>query len=228
MQSLCTDTSVLTTFSENHDNPRFASYTSDFALAKNIIAFTILSDGIPIIYQGQEQHLNGSSVPYNREAIWSSDHNTSAELYIHVAKLNAIRSQAIALDEGHTTAVTEVFYTDASTMAMRKGSSGKQVITVLNNLGEEGASYNLSLAGTSTGLGSKVQMTDIVGCGTVTTGTDGSLEVPMEGGLPRVYYPSSMLTGSGLCGSVGTGNVVESFEEGGCQYVVVRGDHTPV
>jgi alpha-amylase len=43
----CTDTSVLGTFAENHDLPRFASIVPDMALAKNAIAFTILADGIP-------------------------------------------------------------------------------------------------------------------------------------------------------------------------------------
>lgn len=43
----CTDTSVLGTFAENHDLPRFASLVPDLALAKNAIAFTILADGIP-------------------------------------------------------------------------------------------------------------------------------------------------------------------------------------
>lgn len=32
---------------ENHDNRRFANYTTDMALVKNALAFTILSDGIP-------------------------------------------------------------------------------------------------------------------------------------------------------------------------------------
>jgi alpha-amylase len=43
----CNDTSVLGTFAENHDLPRFASLVDDMALAKNAIAFTILADGIP-------------------------------------------------------------------------------------------------------------------------------------------------------------------------------------
>lgn len=43
----CKDTSVLGTFSENHDLPRFASIVPDLALAKNAVAFTILADGIP-------------------------------------------------------------------------------------------------------------------------------------------------------------------------------------
>jgi hypothetical protein len=59
------DTSLLATFSENHDQPRFASYTPDLAvsklyhffsrqhtepyqLAKNVLTFNFLVDGIPI------------------------------------------------------------------------------------------------------------------------------------------------------------------------------------
>lgn len=55
----CADTTLLGSFSENHDVPRFASLTSDLALAKNVIAFTILADGVPIIYAGQGQSTSG-------------------------------------------------------------------------------------------------------------------------------------------------------------------------
>lgn len=48
MKSTCADTNLLGSFMENHDVARFASVTSDFSLAKNAIAFTILADGIPI------------------------------------------------------------------------------------------------------------------------------------------------------------------------------------
>jgi alpha-amylase len=51
------------------------------SLAKNAAAFTIMADGIPIIYAGQEQHYNGGADPANREAVWSSGYNTNAELY---------------------------------------------------------------------------------------------------------------------------------------------------
>lgn len=93
MKSNCTDTTVLGSFLENHDNPRFPYLTSDLSLTKNAIAFTMLADGIPIskpssfvvfercfakgrdadkitVYEGQEQHYAGSGTPYNREAIW--------------------------------------------------------------------------------------------------------------------------------------------------------------
>lgn len=103
VKSECSDSTVLGSFSENHDQPRFASVTQDYSLAKNIIAYTILADGIPIIYEGQEQHYNalgGSSVPYNREAIWYSDYNTEATLYQFIKTLNTIRTYAINAASG--------------------------------------------------------------------------------------------------------------------------------
>ena len=68
----CQDATVLGTFFENHDNPRFPFETKDISLVKNALAFSIMSDGIPIIYQGQEQHLEGGDDPGCREAVWLS------------------------------------------------------------------------------------------------------------------------------------------------------------
>lgn len=79
------------------------SYTEDMSLAKNAAAFTVMADGIPIIYAGQEQHYDGGADPANREAVWLSGYNTDAELYKLIAKANAIRSQAIAKNSGYIT-----------------------------------------------------------------------------------------------------------------------------
>jgi alpha-amylase len=73
------------------------------SLAKNVAAFLILSDGIPMIYAGQEQHYSGGSDPYNREATWLSGYSTESELYKLVAASNAIRTHAIGQDEGYLT-----------------------------------------------------------------------------------------------------------------------------
>lgn len=61
------------------------------------------SDGIPIIYAGQEQHYSGGSDPYNREATWLSGYSTTAELYEYIATTNQIRSLAISLDSSYVT-----------------------------------------------------------------------------------------------------------------------------
>ncbi|CZT25496.1 related to alpha-amylase [Ramularia collo-cygni] len=191
----CKDTSVLGTFSENHDQPRFAQRTGDWALAKNVIAFTMLTDGIPIIYQGQEQHYNsvgGVSYPWNREALWFSGYNTNAELYLFIKSMNAIRKNAISDDTTYLTYQNYPVYTDTSTIAMRKGA----MLTVLSTLGESGANSTLSVP--ESGYDDGVQVTELLTCNTLTSAT-GTLAVPMSNGLPRIYYPTVGLAGSDLC-----------------------------
>jgi glycosidase len=78
------------------------SYTNDMALAKNAATFTIMADGIPIIYAGQEQHYSGGSDPNNREATWLSKYNTDSELYKLIGRVNAIRNQAIYKSDTYT------------------------------------------------------------------------------------------------------------------------------
>jgi len=46
-QASCNDTTVLGTFAENHDEPRFAAAVPDMALAKNAMTYVIMNDGIP-------------------------------------------------------------------------------------------------------------------------------------------------------------------------------------
>ena len=94
------------------------------ALAKNVVSFTMLTDGIPVIYQGQEQHYNalgGSSTPYNREAIWLSGYNEEADLYVLLQMLNAARANAANQDSTYLTYQNYPIYTDSNVIAMRKG-----------------------------------------------------------------------------------------------------------
>ncbi|KAL3464155.1 glycoside hydrolase superfamily [Aspergillus heterothallicus] len=122
----CADSTLLGSFIENHDNPRFASYTDDMSLAKN------------------------------------------SELYTLITASNAIRTHAI-----------------------------KQVLTILTNAGASGSSYTLSVP--NTGYEAGLKLTEIYSCTSVTVNSDGTIPVPMEGGLPRVLYPSVRLEGSVIC-----------------------------
>ncbi|KAH8704142.1 putative alpha-amylase [Talaromyces proteolyticus] len=187
VKSDCADSTLLGTFVENHDNPRFASYTEDYSLAKNAIAFTILSDGIPIIYAGQEQHYNGGSDPENREATWLSGYNTTAELYQWISKVNQIRNYIIK---------NTPIYQDNNNLAMSKGSNGTQLLTVLTNLGSSGGSSSITVSGT--GYSSGQVLTELISCTNVTVGASGDVSVPMaSGGLPSVLYPTSKLGKTG-------------------------------
>ncbi|CAI7639589.1 unnamed protein product [Penicillium glandicola] len=208
----CADPTLLGNFIENHDNPRFASYTSDFSQAKNVISFIFLSDGIPIVYSGQEQHYSGGSDPYNREAIWLSGYPTTSVLYQYIATTNKIRSAAIAADSTYITTKNTPFYQDSSTLAMKKGTSSSPVITVLSNLGASGSSYTLSLTGS--GYSSGVKLTELYTCTSITVDSSGNIAVPMASGLPRVLILASSVTNSGLCGSTASTTTTTATQTG--------------
>ena len=197
VKSTCKDSTLLGTFLENHDQPRFPSLTSDSSLAKNAIAFTLLADGIPIIYEGQEQHYSGTGTPNNREAIWLSGYSTSAPLYGFVAGVNQVRNHASYKSADYLTYMAYPIYSDSNTIAMRKGFDGNQVIGVFTNRGIGGASYTLTLGNTGFTAGEKV--VEMLTCAALTADGSGNLAVPMSGGLPRIYYPANQLTGSGIC-----------------------------
>jgi len=198
VKSACADSTILGTFSENHDNPRFPCHTSDLSLAKNVIAFTILADGIPIIYSGQEQHYAGCADPANREALWPSGYDTSAPLYTHIAQLNRIRNRAIYMDPAYLSYKNEPIYSDSTTIAMRKGFNGNQVVTVLSNQGSSGPSYTFLLG--NTGHTSGQQLVEVLTCSSVIVDGNGNIPVSMNQGMPRVFYPAHQLSGSGICG----------------------------
>ncbi|KKK25536.1 hypothetical protein P175DRAFT_0505923 [Aspergillus ochraceoroseus IBT 24754] len=197
VRSTCKDSTLLGNFIENHDNPRFAYYTDDMSQAKNVAGFVLLSDGIPIIYAGQEQHYSGGNDPANREATWLSGYSTTSELYTFIASTNAIRSHAIRKDDNYLTYKNYPIYQDTSTLAMRKGTNGSQVVTVLSNQGASGSSYTLSLTGAQYDAG--LELVEIYTCASVTVRSDGTVPVPMKSGLPRVLYPRSLLSGSSIC-----------------------------
>lgn len=192
-------TDTLGSFVENHDNPRFASLTSDIALAKNAIAFAILMDGIPIIYQGQEQHFSGAGDPDNREALWTSNYATDNELYPWIQKLNQIRHQAISAD-GDAYVSYQAWPTspDSKTVALRKGAAGAQLVSVHTNIGAGGASYGVALGSAYTGFAANQALTEVLSCTATTTDGAGTLSFS-QGPETKVFYPSARLAGTGIC-----------------------------
>jgi alpha-amylase len=89
ISSNCKDPTVLGTFTETHDVPRMGYYTNDLSLLLSVSTWNILYDGIPIVYQGQEQRYRGGNDPYNREAVWLSGFATDGPLYLLLKFLNS-------------------------------------------------------------------------------------------------------------------------------------------
>ena len=184
-------------------------------LAQNAMAFNILYEGIPVVYYGQEQHLQGAFNPLNREALWLTKYDTSAPLYNLTATLNAVRTQAISANASYLDYITQTLYDDEHTFALRKGFGKNQIITVLTNNGANSSQYNLTVAGTGFAEGDVVQ--EVIGCTTLTASSSGDLHVVMDRGLPKVFYPVAALKGSKICqtGASSSGGGGSSSGNGG-------------
>ncbi|KGO45467.1 Alpha-amylase, fungi [Penicillium expansum] len=212
----CEDVLPLGTFTSNQDVPRFGSYTSDISLARNILTISMIADGIPILYYGEEQHLSGGFNPVNREALWLTKYSmNSTSLPLLVQSLNRIRSYASGDGEKSTVApksgsdylsyLSLPIYNSTNILATRKGFSGNQVVSVVSNLGAKpatNATTKITLGSDGTGFSSRQNVTEILSCKTFVTDAGGNLNVDLSSdGGPRVYYPTKSLKRStNICG----------------------------
>jgi hypothetical protein len=120
---------------------------------------------------------------------------------MYITSLNTFRSQVINASSNYLTYFNWIVYNDTNTLIMRKGYDGRQVITVLNNDGEGGASRQLSLSNEQTGYNASMVVTDIISCTNSTVDDNGTLGVVIANGLPTVFYPASLLADSIICHS---------------------------
>lgn len=209
----CNDTSVLGSFAENHDMARFASYNDDMALAKNAMTYIILNDGIPLVYQGQEQHYSGGEVPANREAIWLSGYNTSAELYQTAKKLNTARNTMINLTASESTTYigsqAQNLHVDTNHLCQTKGPDGYQIVSCVVNLSSSGTSYKLSIGGFEAGD----DVVELLSCTTSTADDTGNVTQYMAKGQPKVWILQSNLEATGLCNTTEDAATAASQED---------------
>ncbi|KAJ5796796.1 CAZyme family GH13 [Penicillium psychrosexuale] len=212
----CEDVLPLGTFTSNQDVARFGSYTSDISLARNILTISMLADGIPILYYGEEQHLSGGFNPVNREALWLTKYSMhSTSLPSLVQSLNRIRSYASGDGEKSTVApksgvdylsyLSLPIYNSTNILAMRKGFAGNQVVSVVSNLGAKPsrkATTKITLGSDGTGFSSGQNVSELLSCKTYVTDSSGNLNVDLSSdGGPRVYYPTESLNrSSNICG----------------------------
>jgi alpha-amylase len=132
------DPQQLATFMENHDMPRFTRDTSnDQTVIMNALCWTMLTDGIPIIYYGQECLFTGQSpLPDDdqdsRQLMWSSGFQ-KGPLYKFIALLNRIRK--VSWSTGFGSNLTIPLHTDVATCVIQKGP----LILALSNQGSSAA-----------------------------------------------------------------------------------------
>ncbi|KDO27882.1 hypothetical protein SPRG_07154 [Saprolegnia parasitica CBS 223.65] len=75
------DPTILGSFVDNHDNPRFMhKYPNKQAQLRAATVFSLTTEGIPFVYYGTEQYYGGGVDPANREALWTNL-DTTSDLY---------------------------------------------------------------------------------------------------------------------------------------------------
>ncbi|KAF8589927.1 glycoside hydrolase family 13 protein [Ramaria rubella] len=188
------DLSVLGNFLENQDVPRWANLSVDIQSMYNAMVFTFLSDGIPIVYYGQEQRFSGNADPWNREPLWPSNYaNTSS--YTMMTTLNKLRNFLVnATDSTWTTTQAEVLAVTGNEIAILKGN----VLSIMTNIGSPPRNSSIAVF---TPWTSSTPTIDILSCTQWAVGSNGTVSVEYsKGGQAVVLVPESNMQGSGLCG----------------------------
>ncbi len=119
------------TFIDNHDVSRFLRVNSDTRSLDVALAITLVSRGIPNIYYGTEQYVNGADSSENGGRVFmetdtSFDQTTRA--YKIIQKLSALRQSNDAVAFGQT----NVLYSTADVMVMSRKFFDKEVIIAVN------------------------------------------------------------------------------------------------
>jgi alpha-amylase len=201
------DTSLLGNFLENQDLPRWHNQSVDIQSLFNAMVFTFMSDGIPIVYYGQEQGFSGNSDPFNREPLWPSKY-TKGPTYQLIATLNQFRNFLVNKADW-VQKPTEVLTSSPHGIAILKGS----VISVMTNIGSP-AQNNTNIAVHSP-FEASTSTTNILDCEQWAVGANGMLDVEYtKGGMSVILAPTELLAGSGLCG---TTTETKSGAKGGAQ-----------
>lgn len=193
-KTLYTDTTLLGNFLENQDLPRWHNQSVDPQSLYNAMVFNFMSDGIPIVYYGQEQGFSGNGDPFNREPLWPSNY-TKTPAYELIANLNQFRNFLVNTTDWAKNP-TQVLTSSPYGIAILKGG----VISVMTNIGSPPRN------GTSIAVHSPYEAststTNILTCTQWAVGADGMLDVEYtKGGVPVILAPSDMLAGSGICGT---------------------------
>lgn len=119
------------TFIDNHDVPRFLRINSDQRSLDVALATSLTSRGIPNIYYGTEQYVNGHDASENGGRVFlqkdkSFDQTTRA--YKIIKKLSNLRQTNDALAYG----LTSILYSTADVLVMSRKFYDKEVIIAIN------------------------------------------------------------------------------------------------
>lgn len=216
---------------ENHDLPRFANTTVDPQSIFTALAFTFVSDGIPIVYYGQEQNFHGIADPVrllplilappralqktdchlcsrlsqsNREALWPSNYANTSTVQ-QIGTLNTVRKWLNETNATHN----GLTFNGAAAQILSHDDKALAIrkgplLSILTNRGSP--PVNESFAVYDSGWDKDTVLIDIFSCEHFIVGSANSFVVNygVRGGRPVVTLPLQYLNGSGICPTLGS------------------------
>lgn len=195
------------TFIDNHDMDRFKFEGSDPKKVDMALVVTLTSRGVPNIYYGTEQYMDGNGDPENRKFMTGFDRSTNA--YKVIQKLSAVRHSNPALAYGSTEQrwinndvyVYERKFGDNTVLvAVNKSSTSSYDLTGLKTALPEGQ-YTDILEGVMDGNSIEVSSTGDVTPFTLSPNESGVWVYQNNSGSPLIGHVGPML---GEVGSVVT------------------------
>ncbi|KAJ8068974.1 hypothetical protein OCU04_002654 [Sclerotinia nivalis] len=206
-QQNCYDTTLLGTFSENHDVARFGSYTSDPSQRKNALTFDFFTDGIPVVYYGAEQGFDGGGDPQNRGALWlnPTGYDNTSTLYQHIKTMNtarnAVNNYMISTNYSNWSPYwaykASVIYQADDALIFRKGNV-HSIVTAITNVGTQGGTVGPYYIG-DTNFSDGILLIEILSCNSTVTGIGGTFTLTLTNGEPQVWIPGNLLVNTTLC-----------------------------
>ncbi|KJA27291.1 glycoside hydrolase family 13 protein [Hypholoma sublateritium FD-334 SS-4] len=186
------DVTLLGNFLENQDVPRWHNISVDPQSMYNAMTFTFMSDGIPIVYYGQEQSFSGNADPLNREPLWPSDY-AKTNSYNLMTTLNTFRNFLVNTTSW-ATQQAQILTTSTYGIAIMKGP----VISIMTNIGSP--PQNGTHIAVTSPYPQNTAMVNILTCAQWVVGSEGTLVTQYTlGGVPTILIPLQLLNGSGLC-----------------------------
>ncbi len=124
------------TFIDNHDMDRFHYAGANPRRVDQALVVTLTSRGVPNIYYGTEQYMDGNGDPNNRKLMTSFDQNTTA--YKVIQKLSPLRQSNSALAYGDT----EERWINSDVFIYERQFGNDVVLVAVNR--SDSNSYNIS------------------------------------------------------------------------------------
>ncbi|WWC97297.1 hypothetical protein V866_004176 [Kwoniella sp. B9012] len=192
------DPTVIGSFLDNQDLPRFNSRTGDRSLVYNAIVGSFMYGGIPTVYYGLEQDIaDGPYDPNNREALWNyNNYATTGDTYKRITTLNKIR-KFLSTKGKFLNSVGTVLKIQDNDIALQR----EDALIVLTNRGS-GGSGTWSIGGTK--FGNNADVIDLLSCDKAKTDENGALAVTWSTGQPFVWVSSQIAAEGGFCGATAT------------------------